>query len=103
MARTPPSPASITPWSACAISRPRAASGRRLGFTLTPRGRHIGWGTGNYCIMLENGYIELLGIVDPSQFCNNLDSFWRQREGLMGLAFARPTPTPAASAESRRV
>ncbi len=60
----------------------------RLGFTLTPRGRHIGWGTANYCIMLEPGYIELLGIVDPTLFTNDLDKFLAVREGLMGLAFA---------------
>jgi len=47
----------------------------KIGFRLTPRGRHIGWGTGNYCIMLEQGYIELLGILDPTQFTNNLDKF----------------------------
>lgn len=58
-----------------------------LGFTLTPRGRHIGWGTANYCIMLEAGYVELLGILDPAQFTNNLDKFLVQREGLLGLAF----------------
>jgi hypothetical protein len=61
---------------------------QRLGFTVSPRGRHIGWGTANYCIMLEQGYIELLGIVDPSQFTNNLDRFLERREGLLGLAFA---------------
>lgn len=61
---------------------------RRLGFQLTPRGRHIGWGTGNYCIMFEKDYLELLGIVDPSQFTNNLDRFLKTREGLMGIAFA---------------
>ena len=54
-----------------------------LGFTVTPRGRHIGWGTGNYCIMLESGYIELLGVVDPSQFLNNLDGFLQKREILL--------------------
>ena len=59
----------------------------RLGLQITPRGRHIGWGTANYCIMLERGYIELLGIVDPAQFTNNLDKFLEQREGLLGLAF----------------
>lgn len=64
----------------------------RLGFTATPRGRHIGWGTANYCIMLERGYIELLGILDPSQFTNNLDKFLESREGLMGLAFASVDP-----------
>lgn len=63
------------------------AAWEKLGFTLTPRGRHIGWGTGNYCIMLEQGYIELLGILDPRQFTNNLDKFLAEREGLLGLAF----------------
>jgi hypothetical protein len=59
-----------------------------LGFTACPRGRHIGWGTANYCLMLEHDYIELIGIVDPSQFTNNLDIFLESREGLLGLAYA---------------
>lgn len=59
-----------------------------LGFALSPRGRHIGWGTANYCAMLRSGYIELLGIVDPAQFTNNLDRFLEGGEGLLGLAFA---------------
>lgn len=63
------------------------AAWQKLGFTLTPRGRHIGWGTGNYCIMLEQGYIELLGILDPAEFTNNLDKFLAEREGLLSLAF----------------
>ena len=29
-----------------------------LGFTLTPRGRHKGWGTANYCVMFADDYIE---------------------------------------------
>lgn len=62
---------------------------QRLGFTLCPRGRHIGWGTANYCIMFPDDYIELLGIVDASQFVNHLDSFLAQHgEGLLGMAFA---------------
>lgn len=63
-------------------------SWQRLGFSVTPRGRHIGWGTGNYCVMLEEGYVELLGIIDPAQFTNNLDKLLETREGLLGLAFA---------------
>jgi catechol 2,3-dioxygenase-like lactoylglutathione lyase family enzyme len=62
---------------------------RRLGFTVTPRGRHIGWGTGNYCIMFKDDYVELLGIVDPAQFLNRLDVVLETRgEGFLGLAFA---------------
>ena len=60
----------------------------RLGFTLTPRGSHIGWGTANYCVMFERDYFELLGIVDPEAFTNKLDEFLDDREGLLGLAFA---------------
>ncbi len=59
-----------------------------LGFTLCPRGRHIGWGTANYCAMFQSGYIELLGIIDPALFTNNLDRFLEGGEGLLGLAFA---------------
>ncbi|HEV2675743.1 MAG TPA: VOC family protein [Aliidongia sp.] len=61
----------------------------KLGFTLSPRGRHIGWGTANYCVMFERDYIELLGILDPTQFVNGLDGFLAKRgEGLMGFAYA---------------
>lgn len=68
----------------------------RLGFTLSPRGRHIGWGTANYCVMFERDYIELLGIVDPRQFTNRLNEFLEGREGLMGLAFATNDAVEAA-------
>ena len=61
---------------------------QHLGFTVSPRGRHIGWGTANYCVMFPGTYIELLGIVDPARFTNNLDKFLEKREGLLGLAFA---------------
>ena len=60
----------------------------RLGFTLTPRGRHIGWGTANYCIMFPDDYLELLGIVDAARFTNRLDEFLEGGEGLLGLALA---------------
>lgn len=43
-----------------------AATYRKLGFTLTPRGLHEGKGTGNHCIMFASTYIELLGIVDET-------------------------------------
>lgn len=65
----------------------------KLGFTTTPRGSHIGWGTANYCIMFEDDYIELLGIVDPSKETNGLDVLLEDRgEGMLGLAFASSDP-----------
>lgn len=70
----------------------------KLGFTITPRGRHKGWGTANYCIMFETDYVELLGIVDPTGFTNKLDRFLKIREGLMGLAFATDTAEEVSAA-----
>lgn len=61
---------------------------RRLGFNLSPRGRHIGQGTANYCIMFPSDYVELLGLVDPNDFVQRLDVFLARREGLMAMAFA---------------
>ncbi|NQV79320.1 MAG: VOC family protein [Alphaproteobacteria bacterium] len=62
---------------------------RRLGFTVSARGRHIGWGTANYCIMFAGDYLELLGIIDPAQFTNNLDTRLAEKgEGLLGVSFA---------------
>jgi len=58
----------------------------RLGFTMSPRGRHIGWGTGNYTIMFEHDYVELLGVVDPSQYIHRLDEFLKTGEGLLNVA-----------------
>ncbi len=60
---------------------------RRLGFTITPRGRHIGWATANYCIMFPEDYIELLGIVEPGAYSAGLDTALAvQGEGILKLA-----------------
>jgi hypothetical protein len=75
-----------------------AETWRRLGFTLSPRGRHYGWGTANYCIMFPRDYIELLGIVDAAGFTNNLDRFLSVREGLLGIAFATGDAAAARAA-----
>jgi hypothetical protein len=70
----------------------------RLGFVATPRGRHVGWGTANVCLMFGQDYIELLGIVDAGLFSNGLDRFLAEREGLLGMALgtADPAATEAA-------
>lgn len=69
----------------------------KLGFRTTPRGRHVGWGTANYCVMFERDYLELLGIVDPAAFTNNLDSFLETREGLLSIVL-RTTDAEATRA-----
>jgi catechol 2,3-dioxygenase-like lactoylglutathione lyase family enzyme len=67
----------------------------RLGFTLTPRGRHIGQGTANYCIMFGRDYLELLGFVERDEHAHRLETFLAQREGPMSVAF-----TPENNAEA---
>lgn len=62
------------------------ATYEKLGFTITRRGRHIGWGTANYCVMFGPDYLEILGIVDPSQFDAGLNDFIKHREGLLKIA-----------------
>ena len=72
------------------LARARAAYAR-LGFTMTPRGRHDNWDTANYCAMLAEGYIELIGAADPAGRVSGyapLDRFLARREGLLGIAFA---------------
>src|SRR5437763_777268 len=66
----------------------------RLGFALTPRGRHLGQETANYCIMFARDYLELLGFVARDDYAHRLETFLRHREGAMSVAFR-----PAGSAE----
>jgi hypothetical protein len=69
----------------------------RLGFVATPRGRHIGRGTGNYCIMFASNYLELMGVVDAADGVERLSAFLARREGPMAAAFA-----PAGTVEEAR-
>jgi catechol 2,3-dioxygenase-like lactoylglutathione lyase family enzyme len=68
----------------------------RLGFTATPRGRHLNRGSGNYCLMLREGYIELIGVVDPALPTSSLDAHLAHGPGLIGLAFGAPSAAEAA-------
>ena len=65
-----------------------AATYRKLGFTLTPRGLHEGKGTGNNCIMFGSTYIELLGIVDETGAKGRLAERVNARgEGAIAIAY----------------
>ena len=70
----------------------------RLGFTLTPRGRHLQQGTGNYCVMFARDYIELLGVVDAAQGTGSLGDFLDGGEGASGVAFATRSAAETAAA-----
>lgn len=76
----------------------------RLGFVTTARGRHIGWGTANYCIMFPDNYLELIGIVDATEGLNGLDRFLAGGDGPMGLAWASlDAEATAASLKAARL
>lgn len=70
----------------------------RLGFALSPRGRHLGQETANYCVMFPGDYIELLGPIGADARAEKLKAFLARREGLVGPAFA-PAGTPEATRE----
>ena len=74
----------------------------RLGFTISPRGRHLGQGTANYCIMMRSDYVELLGIVDATDSVERLQAFLAGREGPMSVAFAPAGTTEEARAALQR-
>jgi hypothetical protein len=60
----------------------------RLGFTLSPPGRHPSRGTVNACVMLPNGYLELLAAEGPACVETFLLEFLAVSEGLCSLALA---------------
>lgn len=66
-----------------------AENWRRLGFTTTPRGAHVGRRTGNYCIMFDHDYVELIGIVTTDAPPSSLETLLAERgDGLIGAAMA---------------
>jgi len=70
----------------------------RLGFTLTPIAQQSGrrkpdmpvepFGTGNRCAFFQHGYLELIAIMDPTKFANQLDRFLARYAGMHILAMA---------------
>ncbi|MDA8107648.1 MAG: VOC family protein [Betaproteobacteria bacterium] len=59
----------------------------RLGFTLTPRGRHT-LGSQNHCIMFERDYLELLALPKVHPSMRYYADFLARGEGLAALALA---------------
>src|SRR5258708_17495249 len=79
----------------------------RLGFTLTPRGRHLQQGTGNYCVMFPRDYIELLGVAGAAQGggaggTRGLGDFLRAGGGARGVACATRSAAETAAELQRR-
>jgi Glyoxalase-like domain len=66
-----------------------AENWKRLGFTVSPRGTHSAkMGSGNYTIMLDPDYIELLGVLTETEHNAPTRSFLARRgEGIERIAF----------------
>ena len=66
-----------------------AANWKRLGFTVSPRGTHSAkMGSGNYTIMLDPDYIELLGVLVETEHNAPARAFLAKRgEGIERVAF----------------
>jgi hypothetical protein len=69
-----------------------AAQYERLGFTVTPLARHADGRIGNHCVMLRNGYIELLAVIDPNARSATLERFLARYAGVHILAFSIADP-----------
>ena len=79
-----------------------AENWKRLGFTLSPRGTHSAkMGSGNYTIMLDPDYIELLGVLAETEHNAPTRAFLARRgEGIERVAFT--AVDSAAGAEEIR-
>jgi Glyoxalase-like domain len=79
-----------------------AENWKRLGFTVSPRGTHSAkMGSGNYTIMLDPDYIELLGVLAETEHNAPTRSFLAHRgEGIERIAFT--AVDSAAGAEEIR-
>ena len=65
-----------------------AATWKGLGFTISPRGTHSAhMGTGNYTMMLDPDYIELLGVLTPTEHNAPARAMLDKREGIERVAF----------------
>src|SRR5215475_5961254 len=62
---------------------------KRLGFTVSPRGTHSAhMGSGNYTIMFDPDYMELLGVLAPTEHNAPARAFLDRRgEGIERIAF----------------
>lgn len=79
-----------------------AQNWKRLGFTVSPRGTHSAhMGSGNYTVMLNPDYIELLGVLTPTEHNSPARAFLEKRgEGIERIAFTA-TDSSAGADEIR--
>jgi catechol 2,3-dioxygenase-like lactoylglutathione lyase family enzyme len=87
-----------------------AAHFRALGFTLTDKSWHVApripggalerTGTGNHCVMLEQGYVELIAVTDPA-YQGRLRQDLARYEGLHLVSFGSDDAAATAALFAR--
>ena len=85
---------------------------RDLGFQLAARSPQMGatpdgkvmapWATANHCVMFERGYLELIGITDPTKH-NPWTAFLDRFEGIHITAFRCPEADKAYAVLAQRI
>src|SRR5205085_10310513 len=76
-----------------------AANWKQLGFTISPRGTHSPhMGTGNYTIMLDEDYMELLGVLNATEHNAPSRAYLDQTGGgIERIAFTTPDAAGGAA------
>lgn len=75
-----------------------AAQWTKLGFTVSPRGTHSPLlGTGNYTIMFQEDYLELLGVLTETEQNAPTRDFLSRREGIERTAFTTDSAADGAA------
>lgn len=75
-----------------------AAQWNKLGFTVSPRGTHSPLlGTGNYTIMFQEDYLELLGVLTETEQNAPTRDFLSRREGIERTAFTTDSAADGAA------
>jgi catechol 2,3-dioxygenase-like lactoylglutathione lyase family enzyme len=78
---------------------------QRLGFTISPRGTHSAhMGTGNHTLMFGDDYMELLGVLTPTERNAPTRALLEKREGLERAAFTtRDAAAGVAALQARGI
>lgn len=80
-----------------------AAAWRKLGFTVSPGGTHSPHiGTGNYTIMFQHDYLELLGVLTETDQNKPTRDFLAKREGIERTAFTTDSAAGGAAELKKR-
>jgi hypothetical protein len=81
-----------------------AAEFEALGFQVTPTAPHLPGGiTGNRCVMLGQGYLELLAVIDPAGRSATVEKFLARYQGIHVISLATDDAEAAGKRLQREV